>query len=337
MYIFRSLNYFNCRFLGELGTYAREDYSIECEGDYYDGFTLVAVLNVLIYPIGIPIFFYLLIRDRYKPWALVASVPLHSNFTHEWAYYEVFELFRKLLLTSVVGFVAPGTASQCLFLFAVDIVALLILSLCRPYAFDADDFLSGIMTLFECIIFMISFLIVSEVHSTDNYSFGSMMDMVFSLILIALVVLVPINIIYKIPYLKTRISMAWGYIQYKTHLHMPEEVSMLIMGLDARGRYKRESEDFRASMSIGPKANEVGKRKSRRDADEIDSDDDDFDSSDSKGGRVSTASNIATTSTATNTATATSPSATTNTTSNSARARTSRGKKGTAAELSDAL
>jgi hypothetical protein len=243
----RSLQYFNCRWLYNVGTFAREDYSIECNGDYYDFFAGVAALNIILYPVGIPVFFYLLIKNRYRPWALVASVPLHSNFTNEWAFYEVFELFRKLLLTSVVGFVAPGSATQCLFLFAVDTTALLILTLCRPYAFDADDYLSGVLTLFECIIFLITFLIVSGVYETDEYSYTAMMDLVYSLVLVGLVILVPLNIISKVPSLRSKVVAAWEFTQRKTHVHVPDEVAMVVLALDARARYRRDSEDFRAS------------------------------------------------------------------------------------------
>jgi hypothetical protein len=246
-----TLNYFNCRDLGFVGSFLRNDYSIQCDGNKnYSAFLPVAVANTLLYPLGMPIFFYCLIRARKERWATVASTPLHANFNRSWAYFEVFELFRKLLLTSVVGFVLPGSASQCLYLFIVDIIALLVLSVCRPYNSDSDDSLSGALISVECIIFLIAFLLVSDVYEVDNYDKASMMNTVLSLLVISLCVFVPLNVIAKIPSLdgKLRDMMhRFNFLVSSTGIRLPS--LNFLKSLDARSRYVLETEEIRESMA----------------------------------------------------------------------------------------
>ena len=226
----------------------RSDYSIKCDDNpTYSAFLLVAVVNTVLYPIGIPFFFYILIRAREKPWSVIPSSPLYYNFSKLWAYFEVFELFRKLLLTSVVSFVLPGSASQCLFLLVVDILALLILSICRPYLSESDDFLSGTLILVECTIFLIAFLILSEVYETDNYDRGGMMDFAFALVLFALCGFVLLNVISKIPALEAKYQKVTAQLNVfimDLGIKLPS-----LKGLDARSRYTMENQDLRHSMT----------------------------------------------------------------------------------------
>ena len=245
-----TLSYFNCRDLGYLGSFMRSDYSIQCnDNPTYSGFLIVAIVNTILYPFGIPLFFYCLIRGRQRPWAAVASSPLHYNFTRSWAYFEVFELFRKLLLTSVVGFVLPSTASQCLFLFLVDILALLVLAVCRPYKSDSDDMLSGALITVECTIFLIAFLIVSDVYSVDNYDREAMLTTSLSLIIVALGVMVPLNVVTKIPSLDKKFHAVLERMgEAVTRLGVPLPS---LHGLDARARY---SEDLRRESMMEMKA-----------------------------------------------------------------------------------
>lgn len=220
----------------------RADYSIKCsDNETYSAFLLVAVVNTLLYPVGIPVFFYCIIRARKQPWAFVASSPLHYNFTRSWAYFEVFELFRKLLLTSVVGFVLPGTASQCLFLFSVDTLALLVLSICRPYNSDADDMLSGALIATECILFMIAFLVVSDVYEVDHYDKSVLMNTALSLLISSFCVLVPLNVITKIPSLDKKLHNKLN--KFKMELAKLGIALPSLSGLDARTRRVEDVEE----------------------------------------------------------------------------------------------
>jgi hypothetical protein len=235
--------------MGAIGSYMRDDYSVRCdENPTYSGFLVLAVICVLLYPVGIPVFYYVLIRDRDKEWARVGSTSLHSNFLPEWAYFEVFELFRKLLLTSVVAFVMPGTVTQCNYLFTVDAAALLILTACRPYASDPDDFLSGVLILTECAVFYLASLILSEVYVMDGYSGSGLQAACFGLIIIAFVFFIPLNFASKIPATHRMIESLTEYISSQAS-KLGIKVTR-VWKLDARSRYEQEVEELRESIAI---------------------------------------------------------------------------------------
>jgi hypothetical protein len=243
----RTLSFFDCRDMGVIGSFMREDYSVRCDSNAsYSAFLFVAVVCLLLYPVGIPVFFYHLIRDREKDWARVGSQSLHSNFLPEWAYFEVFELFRKLLLTSVVAFVLPGTATQVMYLFLVDLAALLVLIACRPYASDPDDALSGILIITECSLFFILFLVLSDVSYTDNYSEVGLMDAGLSMLMVALFVFVPMNIAAKIPSSRSTIKDLNARVLQKMSKFGIRVTR--VWKLDARSRYQVEMEALRESM-----------------------------------------------------------------------------------------
>jgi hypothetical protein len=253
--------------MGEIGVYMRDDYSIRCDGNpSYSGFLIVAVVCVVLYPIGIPVFFYRLIRDRNEDWARVGSKSLHSNFLPEWAYFEVFELFRKLLLTSVVAFVMPGTATQVMYLYVVNALALLMLVTCRPYASGPDDVLSAKLVMTECALFFIVFLIVSEVYSVDNYNKEDMLNTCFALTIVALVFFVPVNVAAKVPAVR-RLMESWSEIATAQLSKLGIKVTR-IWTLDARSRYQQENEKLRETIVIQEMRHSQVFMKSGRDDDD---------------------------------------------------------------------
>lgn len=226
----------------------REDYSVRCDNNpTYSSFLVLASFCVVLYPVGIPFFYYFLIRDRNKEWAHVGSTPLHMNFLPEWAYFEVFELVRKLLLTSVVAFVMPGTVTQCNYLFTVNIAALFVLAVCRPYASGPDDFLSGMLIMTECIIFYLASLILSEVYITDGYSNSGLQAACFGLILTATIFFIPMNLAVKLPATHRLLSAFSGYMS-----NLAAKVGIKatrLWNLDARTRYEKEVEAMRESSA----------------------------------------------------------------------------------------
>ena len=233
--------------MGDFGSYLRGDYAVRCDNnDMYSSFVLVASINVTLYLIGVPAFFYSLIKRRNEEWAKAPSQPLHSNFIEEWAYYEVFELFRKILLVSIVAFVIPDSATQCLYLFLINTGALLILSFARPYISDSDDLLSAVMISTECFVFLVAFLIVSDVSSTDNYNRESLMNAVLAMVIVVFVFFVPLNIMSKIPSISYRLNHFAARIKdyLQTHgIYVPT-----VGGLDARSRFEKEVFELRLSL-----------------------------------------------------------------------------------------
>lgn len=130
-----SMATFNCRQLGDAGSYLRTDYTVMCGGESsrYKSIFSIGVVGVVFWVLGVPAFFAVVIRSRNLPVFQDAARLLYMPEQQRYRYYEILELFRKFLLTSAVQFVAPGTDSQCLYLFLVDNAFFLILCTHKPF------------------------------------------------------------------------------------------------------------------------------------------------------------------------------------------------------------
>jgi hypothetical protein len=202
------LSVFNCRDLGVTGTFIRQDYSVSCESSWYEDLVLIAAFGTVLYPVGIPIFFYLVIRLRENPLFSAPSLLLYQNFALEWMYYEVYDLIRKLLLTSVVPFISPpDTPSQCLYLLSVDMIALIVLAYSRPYANEYDDLLSGFLITVECLLFLLALIVVSGISAEDNYNESALYNTAFVMILFTLVCVLPWTLMMKFQYVRDQFQL----------------------------------------------------------------------------------------------------------------------------------
>ena len=203
--LYSMLRVFNCRDLGTTGIFLRTDYSVDCNADAYNSYVAVGVIGTLFYPIGIPLFFYFVIRHRQHPLLLNPAKLLYENFALEWMYFEVYDLIRKLLLTSIMPFVAPpDSPSQCLFLLIVDMVALVLLAYSRPYANQNDDFLSGVLVAIECGLFLLALVIVSGISDEDGYDEMALYNSAFVILVVSLTVMVPYTLAMKFTYFRSR-------------------------------------------------------------------------------------------------------------------------------------
>ena len=236
----RTLSYYNCRDMGILGSYLRMDYSVKCFYGQYKPFIVIALINTGLYLFGIPMFFYFIIKSRFKKWALIPSMPLHLNFTSDWAYYEVFELARKTLLISVVGFVFPDSSVQCLYLLVVDMCALIVLMICRPYASDPDDLFSGVLILIECCLFFLAFLIKADIYTLEIYTKAGFFNATFTLVIIAFCFFLPLNIAQKLPSMQVYLSKIVD--TFNAAVSLTGFDLSFFHGLDARSRYAKEEE-----------------------------------------------------------------------------------------------
>ena len=85
----------------------------------------------------------MVIKFKHLPQLIFPATLLYSNYNDEWIYFEVYDLIRKLLLTSAALHVAsPNTSTLCIYLLVVDTMALIILAYCKPYVNKLDNILS---------------------------------------------------------------------------------------------------------------------------------------------------------------------------------------------------
>jgi hypothetical protein len=103
------------------------------------------------------------------------------------------------------------------------------------------------LVLTECLLFFIVILIVSEVYTVENYSREGMLNTCFTLIFVALVFFVPMNVVAKIPSVH-RLVESWSAMMTAQLSRLGIKVTR-VRQLDARSRYQHEIEELRESVS----------------------------------------------------------------------------------------
>jgi hypothetical protein len=249
------LSVFNCRDFGNSGTFLRIDNSVSCDSEEYDAYLSLAVFGILVYVVGIPFLFYYAIRHRqHDRWEGSARF-LHHGFVDEWKYYEIFDLLRKLLLTSVSQFVAsPSSPSLVLYLLLVDSAALFFVTSAKPYKNPNDDFLSTFLTFIECCAFMFAFLIIVGVTDTENYDETNLFNTLLAMIFVGLFVVAPYTFIMKIEYFRDKLYTCLGKPNILVRQLWPDRhggggTMASLSRWSAAGRLQGEIHDLRESVS----------------------------------------------------------------------------------------
>ncbi|CAN0330304.1 unnamed protein product [Ascophyllum nodosum] len=177
--------------------YLRADFRIECDTPKHTAYKIYAAIMIFVYPLGIPAaFWYFLARQKSsinpiidedekdqrgadhvtrekerirKDDSTIAPTSfLWSPYYPDRYYFEVFECIRRLLLTGLLVFVAPGTSSQvaysCLFAF----LSILGFEMLRPHTDRLDRMLYRTGSL---VIFFTNFLaLMIKAEVTDQNS-----------------------------------------------------------------------------------------------------------------------------------------------------------------------
>ena len=143
---------FACEHLDDGKRYLLADYSIDCESSKHRALQIYAGFMVLLYPVGIPISYaWLLFRnrrllqdgnDRMEALAVRSTSDLWKPYKPRRFYYEVVECGRRILLTGVVVFIYPNSASQIAFTLAVSVVFVFVSEGLAPYDSPWDTWIS---------------------------------------------------------------------------------------------------------------------------------------------------------------------------------------------------
>jgi hypothetical protein len=178
--------------------YLRSDYSVDCTSDTYKSYLGLASFGIILFPVGIPALFFAIIRLRNHSLLSQCSRLLFGNFDISFRYFEVYDLMRKLLLTSIVSFVSdPSSPTRCLYLLVLDLISLHVILVCQPYATKSDDMLACCFVVVECIAFFIALLVTSGISAEENYHAGLMYGTLLCALVISLVGAVPFTYALK--------------------------------------------------------------------------------------------------------------------------------------------
>ena len=146
---------FSCEYLEDGKLYLRADYRIECDSVKHKNLQVYAGFMVMIYTVGIPIFYAtLLFKDRdvmnsseTRPNNCSGIVPTSSlwkPYKPSVFYFEVIECIRRVVLAGVVVFFNPNTTSQIAVTLTLAFIFVVISESLDPYVSKWDTWLSRI-------------------------------------------------------------------------------------------------------------------------------------------------------------------------------------------------
>ena len=143
---------FACEHLDDGKRYLMADYIIDCDSAKHRALQIYAGFMVLIYPVGIPVFYAWLLfsnrrliqdeNDRMEALAVRSTSDLWKPYKPHRFYYEVVECGRRILLTGVVVFIYPYSASQIAVTLAISVVFVFVSEGLAPYDSPWDAWIS---------------------------------------------------------------------------------------------------------------------------------------------------------------------------------------------------
>lgn len=196
----------NCRTLDNGRRYLVSDFTIDCQSKYYLSHLPLVAPAVLIYPVGIPLMFFVLLKFKrdVHPWDENLSF-LYKAYRREYWWFEVYELLRKLFLTGLIIFIAAGTATQIAIACVVCAVTLCLHMRLRPYEEPGDDVLQGFALAEVLLITYCALLLKLDLSGSDAVSVR-----MFDALLIGTNAVVVLGIMPASFYFQVRTPFFWG-------------------------------------------------------------------------------------------------------------------------------
>ncbi|CAM9486398.1 unnamed protein product [Discosporangium mesarthrocarpum] len=200
---------FTCDNLDDGESYLRADYRITCGTDAHRAHVIYASWMILVYPIGIPVMYAVLLYRKRKliyskdvygegPAAnpdyttrrlqdrrITHIAPLWEAYRPKRYYYEVVECMRRILLTGCLVFILPNTAGQAAVACVLSASTIVAFALLRPFIDPRDHkaYVLGALTIF--LTMFMGLVIKVDVSNEDARS-----QFVLSVLLICMIMFI---------------------------------------------------------------------------------------------------------------------------------------------------
>ena len=190
---------FACERLDDGIEYLRADYRIHCTDAKHKAFEVYAGFMVLVYPVGIPLLYAVLLFQRRDVLAHAGAdkseaqpiAGLWEAYRPERFYYEVIECGRRILLTGVVVFIFPNTAAQIAITMLIGFFFFAVFEVLSPYTSESDMWLSRgghvivFLSMFDLLLLKVD---VSDERDQSQAAFAGVFVALHVLIILAIVV-----------------------------------------------------------------------------------------------------------------------------------------------------
>ena len=149
------LGMFKCHTLGTFHEelYLAKDFAVHCDDHFVqvaEGHLLPALFFSILYPLGIPVFFFVMLSREAQLYHPVTLEPaeaafkklggLYASYEPRFYYWEVVVCFHKVVLCGLLQYIGPGTPTQILFVLVFTVFYQACIGYFQPYRFDSDDF-----------------------------------------------------------------------------------------------------------------------------------------------------------------------------------------------------
>ena len=165
--------------------YMTVDYSVSCSSSKYEFGLIWAVLSVLLYPVGIPLYyFYVLysaksdIMNRNDSTSEIVSAERASRlqpirllfefYRPELWYWEVIETAHRLLLTGILVIIMQGSGTQIIVGTVISMSFLKLYDVCRPYENSKIQVLREICQWQIFAVFFLALLLIADFESVSR-------------------------------------------------------------------------------------------------------------------------------------------------------------------------
>ena len=215
---------FGCRsYGGNSERFLFLDQSISCETDKHRWFMYYATVMIFVYPFGITALYFRLLwthrkalveEGREKNRKLNKIAFLWDDYEPEMWWFEVFECFRRQMLTGMLVFVSQGSATQIVIAMVLAFLSFGVYLRFTPFIKEEDDVIaisaqvSLFFSLFSSLLIKAN---IDEEDGYDQYLFGVLM-------IILNLTAVGVTLLYYFAVPIKKISRALG----KKHVHNGE-------------------------------------------------------------------------------------------------------------------
>lgn len=159
---------------GQYRRFLEADYSIDCDSQEYADNYWIFLVSFFVFIVGIPLFFFLILWTHQRKgllqsgWCMARYGFLYQKYELRCWWWELLEMFRKLMLTSVLIFVQPGSLSQIVFGMLVSFVCLLLHTNQAAYLETNDDLLQFGALLGIFLVLWTALLMKVDMTGTDG-------------------------------------------------------------------------------------------------------------------------------------------------------------------------
>jgi len=163
---------FPCDTFDDGTSYLRSDYDMSCHSKTYQVMTFYAGVMLLLYPVGILTLYSKIlinnkelikktVEEREDDSELMSKGFLFENYKPACWWFEIAETVRRLLLTSVLGLIEPGTDSQLAIGIVISFVGFGLSCTFLPYLEKRDNLVS-ILSSTQIFVIMLIALVMKR-------------------------------------------------------------------------------------------------------------------------------------------------------------------------------